>query len=141
MSEIVHDINRPDINGIPPKMAAICEQTKLTLAGMVNYLSITTNDNLMSSVTVRGSFQAKEQWLYGIFENSPRFIFMVRPMDGKRYYDPSDPKVSIDLISSCHTLTKFRKYTGPVNKVLAKLLEWIKTNAEKIFQKDGTATT
>lgn len=140
MSNNVHDIDRPDINGVTPKMTAICEQTKLTLAGMVNYLSIKTDDNLMSSVCVRGSFQAKEHWLYGIFENSPRFIFMIRPMDGKRYYDPTDPKVSIELISCCHKLTKFRKYTGPVDKVLAKLLDWIKTNAETQTQKDGKAT-
>ena len=120
---VVNDIDRPDVGGVLAKMHGICEQTKIALDGMTPFLRIFTDDNLMSSVTVRGAFEPKEEWSYGIFENATSFMFHISPDGGKRYYTEGE-KVTVELISSKWTLPKFRKYTGPIDKVLAKIKEW-----------------
>ena len=122
---VVHDINRPDVAGVAPKMLAICEAARLALAGVAPYLSITTDDNLMSSVTIRGSFDARETWTNNIFHNSRYFIGSIVPMEGRRYYNPSDQKVTIEFSSLDSRMSKFRKYTGPIDKVIAKVKEYL----------------
>jgi hypothetical protein len=119
--ELVHDINRPDINGNPPKMQHIAEQVINALNGMIPHLSITTNDNLMSSIHIRGNLTPKEQWTNGIYENGKYFIIRIIP-DGKRYYNNED-KVTLESVIT--RPNKLRKYTGPVPKVIEKLKDWL----------------
>lgn len=123
---VVQDVDRPDINGVYPKMFPICEQVKQTLVP-TPHMNIYTNDNIMSSVMIVGSLDARENWINGIYENSRYFRFDIKPMNGKRYYDVTDDKVTVELTCK-YTLSKFRKYTGPVNKVIAKIQEWIDSN-------------
>jgi len=113
-----------------PKMYDICEQTKKTLDDITPVLNIKTDDNLMSSIQIRGSFDPREKWNFGIFQNSRYFIFAIVPTKGKRYYDSADPKVTVDLWSSHYDLKKFRKYTGPVEKVILKIREWMQSQKE-----------
>jgi len=126
--EIIHDVDRPDVDGVPPKMQAICDQTKEALAGMAPILQVTTNDNLMSSVMVRGSLDPKEDWANNIFENSRYFIFMLCPMKGKRYYDPEDPKITVETVNTKYNLPNLRKYTGPIDKAIGKIKSWLENN-------------
>jgi hypothetical protein len=110
---------------VPAKMLAIATQTSAALEGLLPYLSVTATDNLMSSVHIRGSFQAKEQWSNGIFHNSPYFIIFIQPEGDKRYYNPADTKVTLELTSKGGKVAKLRKYTATVDKVIAKLRQWI----------------
>ena len=134
MAESVQSIDRPDVNGTPAKMAAICEAVIAALVGcQAGWLKITTDDNIMSSVTIRGTVQPKDQWSYGIFHNARYWIIHVFPMKGKRYYDPADPKVTVKLSSSGIGTAKFRKYTGPVDKVTAKVRAWITAEIDAYY--------
>lgn len=121
---VVHDIDRPDVGGVPPKMQAIAEQVKEALAGLAPYLTVSTNDNLMSSVSIRGSFDARETWTNGIWENSRNFRFSIVPMNGKRYYDAADEKVTVELEQG-HRVGKFRKSTATVAKVIERIKAFI----------------
>jgi len=127
---MIQDIDRPDVNGVPPKMLAISETAKKTLEGITPYLSISTDDNLMSSVSLRGTLEPREQWSNGIFHNASYFIASIVPMNGKRYYDAAHDKVTI-YVSSSNRMSKFRKYTGHVDKCLTKFKDWVETNRTK----------
>lgn len=129
----VNDVDRPDINN-PPKMAAIKDQAKLLLNGSVPYLHFLCDDNLMSNVTIRGALEPKEKWSSGIFHNASYFILHIEPMNGKRYYNPADPSITVEVIS-CNNMPKFRKYTGPVEKVLAKVKAWIEQGKQEAAAK------
>ena len=91
---------------------------------MVPYLSIRASDNLMSSVTIRGTFEPREEWINGIFHNASYFIISLVPMKGKRYYTPGE-NITVDVTSLGRRLPKLRKYTGPVDKCIAKVKDWI----------------
>jgi hypothetical protein len=106
-------------------MTEIAEKVK-SLNGL-SFMNVQVSDNLISSVSLHGSFDVKDSWAYNIFHNSRYCIFMIRPMKGKRYYDTSDEKVEVELISSSK-VGKFRKYTGSVDKVLSKMQDWINSN-------------
>jgi hypothetical protein len=123
--EIVQSIDRPDVNGVLPKMYAICEQAKATIPALP-YLSIVTNDNIMSSVWIRGSYQSREEWNYGIYENSPYFSFFLKPHKGQRYYTEGE-EITVELASVSYKVgRKFRKYTGTPEKCLQKIAAWIR---------------
>lgn len=128
MGDVIYDVDRPDVGGVPPKMQAVCEVAKTSLAGIVPYLRITTDDNLMSGVDIAGAYEPKEQWTNGIYYNSTHFRFALHPMKGKRYYDPADPAVTVECQVKHHHLPTFRKYTGPVEKCLQKIKDWINAN-------------
>ena len=127
---VIRDIHRPDVGGVPPKMLAICEQTKEALDGLTPYMRITTDDNIMSDVVIRGTFDPQGHWYNGIFQNGLYFIIFIRPEKGKRYYAKDDKKVTVELSNASHKLQnpKMRKYTGSVEKVLAKIVAWIGSN-------------
>lgn len=91
----------------------------------IPHLHVKADDNFGSSVTLRGSFDAKETWSNGIFQNSRYFIMQIHPKE--RYYAPGMPVIS-EVIASSHKLPKYRKYTGSVEKVLEKIEAWFKTN-------------
>jgi len=128
---IVQDIYCPDVNGVQPKMQAICEQTKQALEGLAPHLSIKTDDNLGSSVCIRGNHTPREEWANGIYENGLYFTIFIWPERGKRYYEEGDTKVTVELSTASYKLTdrigKLRKYTGPVDKVLAKIVKWLQS--------------
>ena len=120
---MIQDIDRPDVNGVPPKMLAIRNSIALKVEGLTPYLSVSADDNMCSSVFIKGSHQAKEDWLYGIFHNSPYFIIRIAPKT--RYY-VEGMDVQVDLTSMGRGVPKLRKYTGPVDKVIDKVVTWLK---------------
>ncbi|MHC4372168.1 MAG: hypothetical protein ACYSW8_31575 [Planctomycetota bacterium] len=121
---VVHDVDRPDVGGVPPKMQAICEACKVALSAA--FLRITTNDNLCSSVAIQGALDSKEEWTNGIYQNGWCFTFFIFPPKGQRYYEEGG-KIRVELQTVTHKLAsvKFRKYTGPPEKVIAKIKAWI----------------
>lgn len=111
------------------KMDRIAEGAHHVLDGMVSYLRITCTDTIMSSVTISGSLDAPETWTNKIYENSRHFRFSIMPMGGKRFYEETDPKVTVELFQCCYKIpTKFRKYTGPWDNCIAKIRQWILAN-------------
>jgi hypothetical protein len=119
---MVQDIARPDVNGVATKMAAIKDLAQAELSAP--FILISTDDNLCSSVYIRGAFTTKDAWLYGIFHNAPYFQFLITAPG--RYYKEGD-KVSVELTSKGQGVNKFRKYTGTPEKVVAKIKEWLET--------------
>jgi len=120
------DLNRPDVNGIAPRMQSIRDQIASELDGMLPYLTVSTDDNFCSSITIRGTKEPREQWGYGYFENASCFLISIAPANDKRYYTDGD-KLSVDVICS-RNWSKFRKYSGDANKIAAKVKSWILTN-------------
>jgi hypothetical protein len=131
-SSLVHDVDRPDVGGIKTKMQAICEQANAELAGIVPFFRIRADDNIMSSVTIRGTSDPQNEWTNGIFQNGKYFIFAIQPMNGKRYYSPDDEKVTVTLDSvSSECKGKFRKYTATPDKCIAKVKTWLVAQIEE----------
>jgi hypothetical protein len=131
VSDIVQDVDRPDVGGVPPKMAKVRDEVAASLEKlMLPFLVVQTDDNLMSSVWIRGSFQPRTSWSNGIFHNSPYFQIRLIPAKGGRYYvDGAD--VEMELTTKCSSLSKLRKYTGPVAKVIPKLVKWVEEQPKK----------
>ncbi len=122
----VQDIDRPDVNGNLPKMHAIAEAIKPKLSGLAPYIKVACDDNFLSSVSIRGSFTPVEEWTNKIYYNSKHFRFTITTAKGKRYYEEGD-QLTIELNTKDHTITKkFRKYIGTPEKVIAKIIDWIK---------------
>lgn len=131
---VVHDIDRPDVGGVPPKMQAIRDEVAEALEGLAPVLRITTNDNLMSSVSVWGSLDEKETWTNSIYENSRHFRFAIVPQKGRRYYQEADEKITVELGSSHYKLYQakpFRKGTTTVDKAIQRIRDWVE------FHKDA----
>ena len=128
MNSVIQDVDRPDVDGVAPKMQAICDKIREELVTLP-YVSVSTNDNLMSSVYVRGTFDPKENWTNGIFQNGLYFVISICPEKGKRYYTEGE-KITVELGSCSYLLgeTKMRKYTGPVEKVIEKINKWFVLN-------------
>jgi len=121
----VQDIDRPDINGKAPKMVAVCLQIQDALKGLTPFLRINTNDNFCSSVDIKGSYEPADDWPGQIWENSRYFSLIVSPK--ARYYTEGD-KVSVEINHKSYKLPKMRKYTGPVDKVIKKIVTWVEGN-------------
>lgn len=120
----VHDVDRPDVAGVTPKMQAICEAAREAL--QAPWLQIRTDDNLCSSITIEGSLEPKSEWQGGIWQNSRYFMFFINPLKGKRYFTTGE-NVTVEL-HNCHGVNKFRKYTATPEKVIAKLKTWIESH-------------
>ena len=123
---VVIDIDRPDVGGVAPKMASVAEAVEAVVAGLAPVLSVSTDDNLCSSVWVRGSLDSRESWVNGIFENSRFFRFRLSAPKGARYY--SGGPVCVELCHRSYKLPGFRKYTGPVDKAAAKIADWLRSS-------------
>ena len=123
------DIDRPDINGVQPKMYEVASDIFAELyTDLVPYMDIKCNDNLLSSVIISGAFDPRESWSGGYWENSHYFQFFVTAKDGKRYYEAGQP-VTVELNRKSYKIAaKFRKYTGTPEKVIAKIKAWILEN-------------
>ena len=119
---MIEDISRPDVNGVPPKMLPILPLFS-PLAELVPVGHARTDDNLMSTIWVAGSFDKRETWANGIFENSRYFRFMISTEKGRRYYSEGD-RVTAELTTD----RGFRKYTATPEKVAAKIRAWIETH-------------
>ncbi len=133
-NEVVQDVDRPDTNQ-KPKMWELGQQLVKALEGVeVPYLTVSTDDNLMSSIWVVGSFDKKESWEYGIFENSKGFRISIIPEKGKRYYTPGD-RVTVEWSyigyfrdsNGFHVLTHPRKSTTTPEKAFEKIRKWLCT--------------
>ncbi len=129
--QIVQDINRPDVNGTPPKMLALRDVVAGALDGLAPVLQVSTDDNLGSSIHIRGSFTEKPT--NGIFENGEFFRIFIWPTKGKRYYEEGD-KVRLELSGVSYKMPnrKLRGYTGPIDKVIVRLVGWLKSNKQDI---------
>ena len=126
---MVQSIDRPDVNGVPPKMSAIAALAKESLAGLAPVLNIRATDNLMSAVDVGGSFDPRESWSNGIIENSRYFRLQLVAARGRRYYDPAaDAEITLEVISVGLGMKAPRKHTGPAAKVLARLRKWLESH-------------
>jgi hypothetical protein len=121
---MIQDISRPDVGGIPPKMQALAERVAKEVGGLTPWMRVTTDDNFCSSIFIRGSYQLKEQWANGIFENSDYFLIKLAPKT--RYYSEGQ-EIGMEMVTS-HGVAKMRRYHGPVDKVLEKVIKWIKSN-------------
>lgn len=120
---VVTDVDRPDVGGVRPKMQVIRDRCAEQLGGIVPYLTVSTDDNLCSSVTIRGTFD--QDWTNGIFQNGLYFIISIDPERGKRYYADGE-KVTVSMNSMNYKLEKkLRKYTGPVDRVITKIADWM----------------
>lgn len=133
-NEVVQDVDRPDINQ-KPKMWELGQQLVKALEGVtVPFLTVSTSDNLMSGIWVVGSFDKKESWEYGIFENSKGFKIFISAEKGKRYYTPGD-RVTVEWSyigffrdsNGFHTLTHPRKSTTTPEKAFEKIRKWLCT--------------
>lgn len=132
--DVVQDVKRPDVGGVPPKMKAVGELVEGALrprtqrgdAGKLGYLNIQTNDNLGSSVCVRLTREVPGAWSNGIFHNARYVIAFFRPQGGKRYYGAGEG-VTVEVSSSGQGVPKFRKYTSTPEKAVAKFNEWLDT--------------
>ena len=116
---VVQDIDRPDVNGTAPKMAPVRDRIDVALSGIVPVLRVSTDDNIMSSVSVRGSLDPRDEWANGIEENSRHFRFSIVPQKGARYYTEGDDKVTVELATVHGKLgraKKFRKRTTTIDK-------------------------
>lgn len=107
-----------------PRMKAIGVEARTRLESLAPYMAFKTDDNLMSSVLISGSFDPKDDWANGIYENSRYFRFHITPHNKQRWYNDGEP-VCVELIQG-YNVPKFRKYTGPANKVLDKIEAWIR---------------
>lgn len=103
------------------KMQAVADLCQ-PLVSLVPYAHLSCDDDLMSSVWLKCSFDKKEEWEYGIYHNSKYFMIRIIPPNGARYY--SEGNVTAEL-SSGSKVAKFRKYTSTPEKVIAKIREWI----------------
>ncbi len=119
--QIMIDLDRPKTT---PKMQDIADDAREAL--QAPYMRVSADDNICSSVFIRGSFDT--EWSNGIFQNSRYFSFLIFAENGKRYYGPGE-KVTIELSASSYKVGKFRKYTGPPEKCIAKIAKWITENS------------
>jgi len=123
---VVQSIDRPDVGGVPPKMLAISDQAKAAVNGLLPWMTWEVDDNIMSNICLRATVEDKANWPMNIMHNARYVIVSITPMDGKRYYDPADASVTLSLTSKGSKVkTKLRKYTGPVDKVVAKLKAYL----------------
>src|SRR6266404_501191 len=117
--EIVQSIDRPDVNGVAPKMQAIADRCKEKITA--SYCTIYTSDNIMSSVSIRLSLDPKESWSNGIWQNSRHLRFALTPEKGQRYYTEGED-ITVELEHKKYTIAaKFRKYTGSPEKCIEKI--------------------
>ena len=127
--QVITDINRPDVNGQQPKMYAI---ESLALAerytDLIPYIRIDCDDNILSCVSIKGSFDQRPTWKEGIWENSEYFGFLISDKEGKRYYIAGEP-VTVELMVKSHKIAaKFRTFTGTPEKAIAKVKQWLLDN-------------
>ena len=125
MTRVITDIHFDPTK--KPKMLTIAQTLKEAITGTCEHLTVETDDNIMSSITIRGNYTPKEEWQNGIYENGQYFIFSISPMNEKRYYDDSDKKVTVELYIRPYGMDKkFRKSTCTPEKAIQRIVEWIK---------------
>lgn len=124
---MIEDIGRPDIGNIPATMIGICQEMQTAVDGItLDCLNVTTDDNIMSSVDIRGSLDPRNTWANGIFMNSRWFMFSIVPAKRARYYDPeTETKVTVELDNSSREVLKFRKGTTTPANAIKRIREWI----------------
>lgn len=107
-----------------PAMQSIADLCQ-PLKELVPYCHITCDDNIMSSIWIRGSYDSPETWTNNIYQNSEYFQFSIMPAKGARYYTGGDVTAEY---SSGNVKRKFRKYTSTPEKVVKKIREWMTSN-------------
>ena len=122
MTDVVIDVDHDP--KAEPKMRAICDKVSEKLAGIVPSINITTSDKFASSVNINGSFDSRDTWANDIYMNSRYFQITISPPNGKRYYE-GEEKVMVELFNKSYKLPTMRKYTGPIDKVIEKIVNWI----------------
>jgi hypothetical protein len=129
---MVQSIDRPDVGGVKPKMEPMAERVTASIVGPMQWMHVEVDDNIMSSITIRATVEAKADWPMNIMHNARYVIVSIVPMDGKRYYDPADPHVTVKLTSKGSKVkAKLRQYTGPIEKVIEKIKDYLaKVKAE-----------
>lgn len=134
---MVYDISRPDVNGVAPKMESLISLFNNPDESSIPFYKIWTDDNLVSSIWIKGSLDHTESWGNKIYENSRYFRFFVSAEKGKRYYTEGE-RVTIELHSVSYRLAKidgfkkFRKYTGTPEQCANKLKKWLTAATELV---------
>ena len=134
---MVYDIHRPDVNGVLPKMQHLVDLFGNPNVKKIPYYKVGTDDNIMSSIWIFGSFDSAESWVNKIYENSRYFKFMITPKQGKRYYVEGE-RVEIKLLTfgcklkEIEGFKKFRKYTGTPEQCADKLKKWVIATVELV---------
>jgi len=104
------------------KMQEICDLAKTMLSA--TYLKLHSTDDIASSVEIIGSHDLKQDWKFGILQNSRYFIFFISPVNA-RYYTPGS-QVKVELCSSGLKIKKpFRRFTTTPEKALQRIQDWI----------------
>ena len=120
------DANKNDSNA---KMQPIADKISV-LGDKIPCLQIKCNDVFGSSIYLSGSYDKKEDWINGIWENSRHFRFTIRPV-GERLY--TGGKVTVELIQRSK-VGKFRKSTCTVDKCIERITNWIEENHKIIVE-------
>jgi hypothetical protein len=120
------DIDQSQLIQVLPKMENI-RVMAVNLIPLMEYMRVNSHDCPMSSVTIKASYDAKNEWTYGIIENSNYFTFQISPAKDLRYYEGG--KVKVKLLSRSHVVAsfkkKFRAKTTTPEDAIALIKEWI----------------
>jgi hypothetical protein len=98
------------------------------LADLIPFLEVDNDSNLCSSIHIMGSFDKRETWSNGIFQNSRYFQFSIFPKNKERDYKGGEMTLEVLTCASDKMKKKFRKVSGDKDKIASKLKEWILAN-------------
>jgi len=110
-----------------PAMQSLADQVRNATSDLAPFISVTTNDRFGSSVSIKGSFTPREDWSGGIYYNGMYFMLVITCAGNETIYDESQSKVTIERLTIHPNVNRptFRKYTGPIEKCIEKLVKWI----------------
>lgn len=88
--------------------------------------NVFADDNIASSVVVRGTFDPKNGWENGLFQNSRYFIFFIRLAKNYRWNDMyhEGDNITIKLLSKLEV--EFPEFTGTPDEAVNLMIQWIK---------------
>jgi hypothetical protein len=104
------------------KMEAIAIQLREACEGLPFFV-VNTCDNLCSQIHIRVSLDARNTWTNGIYFNSRHAQLFVNVAKRKQWYEDGD---TLELeMHSGYKLTKMRKSTGDIAKIVRHFKKWI----------------
>ena len=88
--------------------------------------NVFADDNIASSVVVRGTFDPKNEWENGLFQNSRYFIFFIKPAKNYRWNDMYHEGDNVTIKLSSKLDREFPEFTGTPDEVINLMIQWIK---------------
>lgn len=131
---VVQDVARPDVNKLPKMWDLAKQLCELLGDNIVPVIKVHTDDNIMSTLYIDGSFDLRENWEMGIMRNSRYFSIRISTEKGARYYEPGK-KLTLEWMNVGHIkvdgrykpMTAPRKSTNTPEKIFAKVKQWLLT--------------